>query len=170
MTLGRYKNIHPYVRDRVKALLTVVDRYGGRYTVTSGYRPAVRQAELLCSSKAASFVEPGCSQHQYGLAMDVVFDNPLWAAWYEKNAQKLGMPTHGGDHVHVQAVPGAQFRRLASSAGVCPDPDWDGGMGYGPCLVKRTKENVCQYGGGSWSCGRRGCWCDSSDRLVPGLY
>ncbi len=118
--LNPFSGVHPYVKDRVRAILRVADRYGGQYTVTSGVRSRDKQSQLYMEGKTDT--PPGCSQHQWGLAADVQFTGPYaqwWQDYYQRNARNLGLITVQNDPVHVQAIPGSTFRSLAVQAGVC---------------------------------------------------
>jgi len=120
MSLSKFAGVHPWVQERVRAILDIADRYGGRYTVTSGVRTKAAQQTLYFDRKTNT--PPGCSQHEYGLAMDVQFQAPLQAAWqdyYQQGARYLGLTTVPGDDVHVQAFPGSFFRNWAVDARVC---------------------------------------------------
>lgn len=118
--LNPMSGVHPYVKDRVRAILGVSSRYGGRYTVTSGVRSQDKQSQLYMAGTTNT--PPGCSQHQYGLAVDVQFTGAnaqWWQEWYLRNARHLGLVTVPNDPVHVQAIPGSSFRTLAVQAGAC---------------------------------------------------
>jgi len=121
MSLGKLGSVHPYVRDRVRYILSVADWYGGRYTVTSGLRSKNEQADLFYTGKTTA--RPGCSQHQYGLAIDVQFSNEVWQQWYLSAARSLGLITVAGDSVHVQTYPGKEFREVVVGMALCHIPD-----------------------------------------------
>lgn len=152
VSLSKFSRVHPYVTDRVRYLLRIADRYGGRHTVTSGYRTAFDQQRLFRTIRNVPVAEPGCSQHEYGLAVDVKFSDPRWQNWYLRAARALGLTTVSDDPVHVQAVPGSAFRPIVTRAGLCPDPRF---VRY----VPRTPKELCLATGESWSCGRFGCSC-----------
>jgi len=122
--LNKFAQVHPYVKDRVRVILDVADRYGGRYSVTSGYRSPAKQQELYNDGNHPGAARPGCSQHQYGLAMDVFFEDRGWQEWYQWAAGYLGLVTVPGDNVHVQAYPGNIMRTYLVEQGLCPDPDY----------------------------------------------
>lgn len=156
MSLSKWANIHPYLSTRVKFLLGIADRFGGKHTITSGYRSARAQSKLLCDPRAINPVQPGCSQHQYGLAMDVAFSDPRWQDWFGRSASNIGLVRVSGDPVHVQALPGGTFKPVVERAGLCPDPLYK----LATCGVL-TAEDRCHARGGSFMCGRFGCKCEN---------
>ena len=64
-------------------------------SMTSGVRSEKRNAEVGGVS---------LSWHRYGLAVDVVLDDPTQKDAFRKRAEKLGFPftIDEGDHIHVQ--------------------------------------------------------------------
>jgi len=114
-------NTNPYFAWAVQYILDYAERSGAQFTITSVNRTAEQQWELYrdFNSKA---VEPGCSQHQYGAAVDVDFVRDDWQRWWQASARNFGLTTVRGDDVHAQLVPGAQFREWAVRRGFCPDP------------------------------------------------
>jgi len=120
MSLGKLNGVHPYVSDRVRRILAIADQYRAEYTVTSGERTAGQQQRLYFDHKTNT--PPGCSQHQYGLAVDVKFTGKheaWWQDYYRRAARHLGLVIVENDPVHVQAIPGSTFRQLAVAARVC---------------------------------------------------
>jgi len=79
------------------------------------------QAVLFAQGKTQTY--PGCSQHQYGMAVDVQFSDNLWQEWYLSAARWLGLVTVSGDPVHVQTFPGKNFREVTEAMGLCSIPD-----------------------------------------------
>lgn len=126
MSLSKFSQIHPYVSRRVKFLLEIADRHGGKYTVTSGNRTPDEQARLMCRGRGHIVAKPGCSQHQYGLAMDVAFKDPRWQDWYLQGARKIGLVTVGKDRVHVQALPANVIVPFLERLNLCPTPRYRG--------------------------------------------
>jgi len=122
-TRSQLASTNPYFAWAIEYILTVADQYRGQYTITSVNRTADKQWELFrqFDSKA---VAPGCSQHQYGAAVDVVFSNEAWQNWYLASARNFGLSTVVGDPVHVQLIPGGRFREWTVSQGLCPDPSF----------------------------------------------
>jgi len=164
MSLSKWANVNPYVANRVSRILDVADRYGGRYTVTSGYRNIWQQWQLRSDPRGLPVADPGCSQHQYGLAMDVKFDDPWWQNWYLRAARTLGLITIKDDPVHVQAFDGSNFRRAVSEMGLCPHPD------YVTRLPVRnnftTGGSFCSLSQGPWPGFRCAQWSPTPTRLL----
>ncbi len=148
MSLHPLGGLQPYVRDRIAYVLRVADQYGGRYTVTSGFRTKSQQQALIDQGKTDT--QPGCSQHQYGLAVDVKFSNKLWQEWYLEGARWTGLITVAGDPVHVQAFPGQEFSSYTKRIGLCvPDR-----------FIAQSLKDVCFRDGGWWRCTHKsGCSC-----------
>ncbi len=122
MSLSKWSGIHPYVAERVRYLLSLADRHGGRYTVLSGGRSLAKQWELYQAQTTIPAAFPGCSQHQYGLAMDVKFTDPEWQEWYLASARKIGLQTVSFDPNHIQAISRGSFYPFVNQAGLCPNP------------------------------------------------
>ena len=118
---NRLIGLHPFVSSRVEYILNWASQYGPEVSITSTVRTAQEQWRLFNSPNSLA-AQVGCSQHQYGLAADVSFQDSAWQNWYLASARNFGLTTISGDPVHVQAVPGAQFREIAGRAGLCPDP------------------------------------------------
>jgi len=116
-------NTNPYFAWAVEYILTYAQRARANFTITSVNRTAQRQWELW-NTPGSFAVQPGCSQHQYGLAVDVSFARDDWQRWWQASARNFGLTTVRGDSVHAQLVPGAEFREWASSHGLCPDPSF----------------------------------------------
>jgi len=152
VSLSKWSGVHPYVAERVRYLLQIADRYGSRYTVTSGKRTSAKQQELYRGRGPFPVAQPGCSQHEYGLAMDVSFRDPRWQNWYLEAARIVGLVTVPDDPVHVQAARGSAFRPVVEQMGLCPDPRF---VQFRPQSLKEE----CFARSGVWSCGRFGCRC-----------
>jgi len=115
-------NVHPEVRTRWAALEQAVRRAGYRVTVTSGYRSIEHQRRLYAARQRGEapypVAPPGCSEHQYGLAVDAVMTLPRdwiqgWARWF-------GLVWAGaGDPVHFGVFTGPQWRALRSEFRLC---------------------------------------------------
>ncbi len=123
MSLARRElnGVHPWVAARIDYILDYADQWGPNYSITSGVRTAQEQWELFSRPNTIA-AEVGCSQHQYGFAVDVWFEDPAWQQWYLSSARNFGLTTIPGDPVHIQAIPGRTFRQWTSAAGACPDP------------------------------------------------
>lgn len=116
--------IHPWIGERVRYILDYADQWAPTYSVTSGFRTLQEQWELAQSPNYRA-AAPGCSQHNWGLAVDVKFERDDWQQWYLASARNFGLTSVSGDPVHLQAVPGAEFRRWAQSQRLCPHPSFD---------------------------------------------
>lgn len=122
MSLSKWSNVHRYVSDRVRYILSVADRYGPQYTVTSGFRTPEKQREIWDRRGGWGVAIPGCSLHQYGLAMDVHFADPAWQEWYRASARFLGLHTVSNSPTHVQAIRSTDWFAFRSQKPWCPDP------------------------------------------------
>lgn len=122
-TTSQLADLHPYMAWAIGYILEVAEAYGGRYTITSVTRTAKQQWDLY-NSLPTRAARPGCSQHQYGAAIDVLFEETAWQNWWQQAARYFGLTTVSGDPVHVQLIPGADFLRLVEGRDVCPDPTY----------------------------------------------
>lgn len=79
--------LHPGFRPYAAALVAVAERYGLNPRVTSTRRSFDDQRRLYERWKSGRnpypAAAPGCSQHNYGVAFDMVVDDPQWlgAVW-----------------------------------------------------------------------------------------
>lgn len=118
---NKLSGTHPLFAWAIEYILDYATQAGGKFTVTSVNRTAQKQWELFAAPNSkATWV--GCSQHQYGLAADVVFEGKGWQEWYLASARNFGLSTVSGDPVHVQLIPGARFGEWSRAQGLCPDP------------------------------------------------
>jgi len=115
--LGKLSGVHPYVADRIRYILAVSDWYGGRGQVTSGFRSKEEQGVLVRAGKTNT--RPGCSQHNYGLAVDVSYDSAIWQRWFGEAARALGLVTVSTSPTHAQTFPGSDFSAYVQSVGLC---------------------------------------------------
>lgn len=153
-------SVHPYVADRVRYILRYASQWNPKFTVTSGYRSAAEQWALV-TDRNVTAARVGCSQHQYGLAVDVKFERDDWQRWYLDSARRLGLSTVSGDPVHVQAYPGTSFRNYVEGQGWCPDPSYPAQSEPWPV---RPRGNIDRYCGvGTFAtrvfCDDKGCTC-----------
>jgi len=118
-------SVHPWVADRIRYILDYADNWNPRYSITSGVRTAPEQFELYRTPGLLA-AQVGCSQHQYGFATDVSFEDPNWQNWYLASARNFGLITVAGDDVHVQAFLGSTFREVVADLGYCPDRRYHG--------------------------------------------
>ncbi len=151
-------SVHPYLGDRIRYILEYADNWSPHYHITSGLRTPEEQYRLFIEPNSLA-AQVGCSQHQYGLAADVWFEDPSWQEWYLDSARRLGLVTVRGDPVHVQAVPGTNFRWMASSAGLCPDDRYRRLM-QDPRPSTSQTQNLCGPTAVGSSCNHlTGCTC-----------
>lgn len=130
-------SVHPWLAVRVKWLGDVIAAWGGVQIYLSGFRTEAEQISLM-RSLAVKFSRrpvagPGCSQHQYGYAVDVA-----WGLLREESAigefspkeindlmgnlgKSIGLVTVRLDPGHFQIFPGAEFKPWAIGSGFC-DP------------------------------------------------
>lgn len=144
MTLSKFAGVHPYVTARVRYILGVADRHGARYTVTSGRRTQAAQANLWVKQTRLPAAFPGCSSHEYGLAMDVKFRDPRWQNLFQQVARAIGLSTVPSDEVHVQGLPSSVVVPILKNRGLCPS--W----GYRTLTrgAVGVNEMFCGQGGG----------------------
>jgi len=161
MSLSRRRalnSVHPYVADRIRYILDYADNWSPTYMVTSGFRTPEQQYQLFIKARYTA-AQVGCSQHQYGFAADVKFERDDWQNWYLDSARRMGLFTVRGDPVHAQAIPGADFRFAASSAGLCPDDRYRGLM-QDPRPGFSQTESICGPTAVGSSCNHlTGCTC-----------
>jgi len=138
MSLAIKSGLHEYLRVRIQWVQDVIEYYGGSTIYLSGFRTRAEQTKLWedCNAFLAGLTcpypvaVPGCSQHEYGMAVDVAFLQPggdapdlgEWQAAAREYAKLIGLVTVAGDPNHFQVWPGAEFRKLAQDAGECPIP------------------------------------------------
>lgn len=100
--------LQPSFRPYAVWLYTVAEYNRLRPRITSGYRSVSEQARLYSEYRAGRraypAAAPGCSQHNYGLAFDMVSDNNpgLGAVWQQIGGYWGGArdPIHFGAPVH----------------------------------------------------------------------
>lgn len=113
----------------------VIKIWGGRQFYHSGVRTAERQRELYDTPSKRPVAFPGCSQHQFGFAVDVSWfpimnfaDNigmsgPATNRLMEDLGRHIGLVTVANDVGHFQIYPGSTFRPWAIASGFCnPNP------------------------------------------------
>jgi len=115
---------NPYFAWAVEYILEYAQNAGAHFHITSVNRTAQQQFELYRKANSLA-VRPGCSQHEYGAAVDVWFERAAWQRWWGASARNFGLTTVSGDPVHAQLVPGAEFREWTTRQGFCPDPSFE---------------------------------------------
>jgi len=118
---SRLTGTHPYLAWAAEYILAYAQQAGAQFQITSVNRTADEQFDLWSAPNTLA-VAPGCSQHQYGSALDVWFERADWQRWWTASAQNFGLTTVRGDSVHAQLFPGGAFREWSTARGFCPDP------------------------------------------------
>jgi len=128
------QEVHPWLRVRVEWLSEVARIIGSGQTLISGNRTRQEQQELFGRLGSRPVAAPGCSQHQYGFAVDATYlpsvfvsskGRPLLSPIEETNrfmenaAHHVSLTTVSNDPGHLQVYPGAQFRVWAIGRGFC---------------------------------------------------
>lgn len=159
MGLSKLAGVHPYVADRVRYILQVADHYGASYTITSAWRTQAAQANLWVKQNRLPAAFPGCSSHEYGLAVDVVFRDPRWQQLYQQVAPLMGLHTVPGDNVHVQALAPSVMKSILQQRGLCPSPSYKnlfrGGTSTNEMMCGRDGGFLALKEGGGFGCFKR---------------
>lgn len=66
------QSLHPYFRDKVMQLIRICRSKGIELAIVETYRTATKQGEYRSMGRRYTRVRAGFSNHQYGLAVDVV--------------------------------------------------------------------------------------------------
>lgn len=131
--------VEPWLAVRVRWLGAVIGAYGGVQIYLSGVRDREAQQILFDRVRDRPVAAPGCSQHQYGYAVDVA-----WALLREESpigefspkeinqlmsalGSQIGLVTVQRDPGHFQIFPGSEFKPWAVSSGFCNPtvvPQW----------------------------------------------
>jgi len=126
-----------------------VDYYGGQAVYLSGFRTRREQVDLWNAGTGLSgsrrpVAKPGCSQHEYGMAVDVTFVpgfksigippglplSNVYPEFAESIASLVGLQTVSGDRGHFQVFPGTQFGSWAIASGFCDPNPRSRGVGF----------------------------------------
>lgn len=113
--------LHPNVLKAKNAIVKQAKRYGIKVTVTSAVRTNAQQKKLASSSNKYPVAAPGRSQHEYGLAVDMVA-NPytggqeIIANWW----QSVGGYHDWSDPVHFAAFSPQQWASILGQVEVAP--------------------------------------------------
>jgi D-alanyl-D-alanine carboxypeptidase-like protein len=117
--------IHPALYVRMQCFSDYAQRQGLAFEVTSTYRSASKQRQLYADWEARGFTglpvaKPGCSLHQYGLAVDMVAYQPERSDELVGIAGECGLIWAGpSDPVHFGVLSAEQWRDWLGS--------WDSG-------------------------------------------
>jgi hypothetical protein len=98
----------------VKAVVAVFAAHGIKITVTSGLRSKERQAELYGTNNPYPVAEPGTSQHEYGLAVDMVANPRSNQALLGQIWKALGLYWSEADEVHFATFDRATWSYVLS--------------------------------------------------------
>lgn len=148
--------VHPWLAERVRFLGDIIEHFRGVQIYLSGFRTEQEQERLFRRSGRRPVAAPGCSQHQYGYAVDVA-----WGAIFEESAlgdlntaelaeqmsawgRQLGLITVRGDPGHFQVFPGSEFRTWAVASEFCdPNPSLQktAFLQYTDCLESATSDS-----------------------------
>ena len=124
-------NVDPWLAIRMRFLGQVIDLWGGGQRYLSGFRTQEQQERLFSRRGVRPVARPGCSQHQYGFAVDVLwlpiidFAQNIQLTGKQTDelmislGQQLGLVTVRGDPGHFQVFPGSEFRTWAVASGFC---------------------------------------------------
>lgn len=126
-------NVHPALAERIRYMGAVLDFWGGKQLYLSGFRTSEEQQILFDRRGRRPVARPGCSQHQYGFAVDVSWLPVMNFAeniqlspkqtddLMEQLGRQLGLTVVAGDTGHFQIFDGAFFKNWAVRSGFC-DP------------------------------------------------
>jgi len=115
-------NVHPEVRRRFDLLAQSLRRSGFKVQVTSGYRSIAEQRRLFERRQRGEHplpvATPGCSQHNYGRAIDAVV-TPDASSFLDGLARAFGLEWAGpADPVHFGAESFAVWNSILQRAGL----------------------------------------------------
>lgn len=145
--------LHPFFRDKVRALIQVCKDKGIELAIVESYRTYAKQNEYKSMGKKYTRSGGGHSKHQYGLAVDVVPMKDSVAVWdnlalWRKvgvAGEKLGLRwggrwRHPFDPGHFEWTGGLTSYQLAS--GIFPTPPKPS---YYPCLDEEVAQLKKQW-------------------------
>jgi len=124
-------NVHPALAERIRIMGDYLAALGGVQIYLSGFRTREEQARLFFRAGIRPVAAPGCSQHQYGYAVDVAWgllreQSPIGHlsptqinAGMSEIGRRLGLTTVERDPGHFQIFPGAAFKNWAVASGFC---------------------------------------------------
>jgi len=158
--------LHPWLAARVRWLGEVATLYGSGQTLISGTRTITEQGRLYDFQGNRPAAYPGCSQHQYGFAVDATYlpivqitskGKPfIWTpaettSAMNNAARHVGLTVVANDDGHYQVFPGIQFREYIVAVGLCPQnpppPLWNiaevqaSNDAYRDCLLAASRSN-----------------------------
>ncbi len=185
------RGVHPYLQEAIGWITGLVESWGGSASYYSGYRSNADQRELydFCRSRETSVTKfpqvpcpypvavPGCSQHEYGFAVDAGFFGPFPYPKWNDSAQALakeywGLSTVAGDPNHFAMYPSNQWVPWVREFGDCrPEPR----LSYALWPGSRPPGRIDSYCGiGTFATGlevtRFGIICTGGLWGNPGIY
>ena len=91
----RIKKLHPKIRDAARKFINNALSQGIKLRITSGYRSIQEQDDLYAQGRTkpgniVTYLKGGYSNHNYGLAIDVVPIKNGKADWNSPNWNKIG--------------------------------------------------------------------------------
>ena len=142
------QSLHPYFRDKVLELIRVCHSRGIEIAVVETYRTATKQNEYRAMGRRYTRVGAGFSNHQYGLAVDIVpviKSVPQWnniRLWKKLGpiGERLGLRWGGRwgrffDPGHFEWAPGvATYHLMQGKFPTVPN------VSLYPCLAEDLKE------------------------------
>jgi D-alanyl-D-alanine carboxypeptidase-like protein len=103
--------LHPLVAQASQFHWRILNELGLHPRVTSGFRSYTEQSQLWMTRKGNKnpVAAPGTSQHEFGLAYDLVADDPGTAVYV---GQALGMVWSESDPVHYAVFDRATWKQI----------------------------------------------------------
>lgn len=151
--------VHPWLRVRLKWLAEVARIIGSGQSLISGNRSREEQQTLFDTVVDRPVAAPGCSQHQYGFAVDATYlpsffvttkGRPMTAPNIETNrfmeeaAHSVNLTTVRKDPGHLQIYPGAQFKSWAVARGFC-NPNQVQGLAVQRLLAQAAQDDFIGF-------------------------
>lgn len=120
--------MHPLIAQISQLHWYVLQQLGQHPRLTSGFRSYDEQAALYMRPGKYPVSTPGYSQHEYGLAYDLVADDQDLAAYV---GELLGMVWSSTDPVHFAAFKREDWKAVIQAAIQLPAfGDFPGGTGF----------------------------------------
>jgi len=136
------RGVDPYLQEAMGWLTQVIESWGGGVSFYSGRRTRADQQELwdFCNARRRlpsklpqvqcpfPVATPGCSQHEYGFAVDAGFFSPRnrlgisdnWNVYAQDLARVYwGLSTVADDPNHFQQYPSSEFLPWVRETGQC---------------------------------------------------
>jgi len=179
------RGVDPYIKEAITWISHTIESWGGTSYIFSGRRTLQDQKELFDDCERRRFhvgkwpvipcpypvATPGCSQHEYGFAVDAGFygppsgrmTTPDWTGYAQVLAREYwGMHTVEKDPFHFAMYPSSEFLPWARETGQCPPErprQSQSFLNYRDCLQRSTSE---------WQ--TAGCFQQWSNRETALLY